>query len=219
MAEKPIKTSLPQEGISGWLNETGKLASLVSEEQRPQLITLVLIYIAFLILIPFSDLSDGIKVLMFVATSGIFLWLAFFVLPKQVQGIQSIQRLLEQAQEENNTLTNTNTELEGLVNESARSLSKSIADAHLYLETIEDKLSTVNKLTHDKEIKKQLLDLHYYVTVKKREFDSSVARLKGGGSMMETKKPAAASMAVGFFDEPEETNEVDFKEVSQGSST
>lgn len=75
MKDQPVETPKPQEGISGWLNATANLASLVVEEQRPQLIVLVLIYIAFLILIPFlshpgifafqKDLVVGLELLAF----------------------------------------------------------------------------------------------------------------------------------------------------------
>jgi len=217
MTDQPTDTSSSQGGIIGWLNATGGLAKLVAEEQRPQLIALVLIYIAFLVLIPFSDLSDGFKVLMFVLTSVGLLWLAFFVLPKQAKGIQAVQGQLDEKTTENNILKSAQKGLENKVSESEHNLSDTIGKAHSYLETIADRISSVNKQVQEEEVKNQLLDLHHYINVKKREFDSAVARVKSGGKMIETKEPAGADMGADFFDIPQEDEDLE-QQASQDAT-
>jgi hypothetical protein len=215
MTDQPPDTSNSQQGISEWLNATGELAKLVAEEQRPQLIALVLIYIAFLVLIPFSDLSSGIKVLMFVATSVGLLWLAFFVLPKQAKGIQATNTTLTQIKNENEGLRTTKKQLETRVSEAEDSLSHTIAKAHSYLETIAYKISNVKEQTQEEGIKDQLFDVQHYIAVKKREFDSAVARVKSGGQMLETKELAASTMSADFFEIQQETSKNSDYEVSQ----
>jgi hypothetical protein len=218
MIDQPPDTSNSQQGISGWLNATGELAKLVAEEQRPQLISLVLIYIAFLVLIPFSDLSSGLKVLMFVLTSVGLLWLAFFVLPKQAKGVQAVNNQLSEMTGENEVLKTAKTSLETRISEAEHSLSGTIANAHLCLETIENKISEVKKQSQEEEIKNLLLDVQHYIDVKKREFDSAVARVKSGGQMIETKKSAATSMAADFFEVPERAIKDSGQQVSQDTT-
>ena len=218
MTEQPGNKASLQPGISEWLNSTGDLAKLVAEEQRPQLITLVLIYIAFLILILFSSMSDGIKVLMFVLTSVGLLWLAFFILPKQARGVQNLQLRVNEKEAENEVLKSEKSDLEKEKLESTRILSDKISQAHSCLETIENRTLNIKEQVLDEEIKGQLLDLQHYISVKKREFDSAVARVTSGGKMIAKKKPAAASMAVGFFEDTEDNLEESEHKISQDTS-
>ncbi len=198
MSDQSSDTPKTKEGISGWLNATGNLASLVPEEQRPQLITLVLIYIAFLILLLFAKLSDGIKVLLFVATSVSLLWLAFSVLPKQTKDSQRATNQLQARDDEIESLQGSKATLVEQVNASQKSLVDTITSARSYLDHIENELSTVEKHTQEDNTRNQLIELGQYIRVKKREFNSAVQRVKSGGQMIKTKKSAAASMADGF---------------------
>ncbi len=194
MKQKSTDVSNPNTLIDTVLGGTYQISSLVAEEIRPQLIVLTFVYIAFLIIVPSSKLSDGIKILIFSSTSAVLLWLTFYILPKQVQGVQDIQKKLKKVKDDKTALESTQTNLEKQLTDSRHDLSDTVGKSRAYLENIEDRLESLKEKVQEEDARNELLSIQNYIDEKKREFDSTISRIQIGGRMIDTKKAAARDL-------------------------
>ena len=198
MTEKSTDTSEKKEPIGQWFNGIHQVASVVFPEQRPQLIVLTPILVFCLLLIFTSDFSDGVKVLLTVIGSVGFLWLAFSVLPKQAKVVESKQKEIDQISQKKHSLEREQSSLNAQYQETKSRLSKSISSAYRYLENIENKIAIIEEHTQEEHTKDGLTEIHHYVSAKKREFDSALARVSSGSDMIESKQEAGADLLADF---------------------
>jgi cell division protein FtsB len=180
------------------IRETGKLANLVAPEQRPQLIVLVLVILFFQALILTSDLSAGLKIFLAVPIFIGFLWLAIFVIPKQLKGVESIQEELNKKKAQNQVLKDSKMELKKQISDTENRLSDAITDARSCLEDIDNKVAAIKERTQEEHTRNHLIDIHHYISVKKRELNSALARVSSGSQMIETKEAAGSDLVADF---------------------
>lgn len=180
------------------LSETGKLVYLVAIEQRPQLIVLILAIFFSQTLIITSGLSPGIKVFLSLFSLVLCLWLAIFIIPKQLRSVESIQNLLREEQKLNQELESCKATLKDQISEIQKRLSDSITDARSCLEDIDSKVNATEENTKEEHTKSHLTDIHHYIAVKKRELNSALIRVSNGSQVIETKKAAGIELASDF---------------------